>query len=121
ARALSTGETVALKVLFAEQTPASIARFEREARIAEKLDHPHIVRGRGAGRSEDGTAYIAMEFLEGENLETRLARLPLTPADAVTLAIQVCSALEYAHERGIVHRDLKPQNVFVCNAPGVLA
>ncbi|MFO0604793.1 MAG: protein kinase [Polyangiales bacterium] len=112
----ATGERIALKVMLADD-PASADRFEREGRVAARLDHPHVVACRAFGRDPDGRAWIAMELLRGEDLEARLARAPLPPAEAVALAMQVCEALGHAHARGVVHRDLKPGNVFLCEGP----
>lgn len=113
ARVASTGDEVALKFL-GDSSPASIERFEREGRIASNLHHQNIVGGRGFGRTDDGVAYIAMELLHGQDLDGWISGAGVSPADAVTYAMQVCDALEAAHARRIVHRDLKPQNIFVC-------
>ncbi len=118
ARDAHTGESVALKVLDLEG-PSQSARFERECRIAERLHHPHIVAGRGYGRTSQGTPWFAMELLDGEDLETRLRRGRLEAADAVALAAQVCEALRYAHQRGVVHRDVKPANIFLLRGPSL--
>jgi serine/threonine protein kinase/tetratricopeptide (TPR) repeat protein len=88
------------------------ARMWREARAAASLSHPNIcqIYDVGEDRSE---LFLTMELLEGESLSAKLARGPLSCADAVQLALAILSPLEALHERGIVHRDLKPSNVFL--------
>ncbi len=94
------------------------ARFEREAKIAAQLRSPHVVQILDHGAWQD-TPYIAMEFLEGEDLAKRLrtrlrsGRL-LEPHEVVALVAQVGRALARAHAAGLVHRDLKPANIFLC-------
>jgi serine/threonine protein kinase/Tol biopolymer transport system component len=105
---------VAIKIL-----PAALAgdtglreRFEREARAISSLSHPHICALFDVGR-HDGTDYLVLELLEGETLAQRLTSGPIPPAQALTIAIQICDALDKAHRSGIVHRDLKPANVML--------
>lgn len=105
---------VAIKVL-----PAALAadaerltRFQREAEVLASLNHPHIAGIYGLEEAGGVTA-IVMELVEGENLAQRLARGPLTVADALHLGRQITEALEAAHQRHIVHRDLKPANISV--------
>jgi serine/threonine protein kinase len=114
ARDRRLGRDVAVKVL-----PASVsehsearARFEREARIASALNHPHICVLHDIGR-DDGIDYLVMELVEGESLADRLARGPLPIAEVLRLGAQLADALDRAHRAGIVHRDLKPGNVMV--------
>jgi predicted ATPase/serine/threonine protein kinase len=100
---------VAVKVLSAEVlSPDTRARLLREARAAAQLRHPNIVPAFDAGEAE-GTPYIVME-LEGPSL---LDRPPGTLEEVVSIARQMCAALEHAHSHGIVHRDVKPENVLV--------
>lgn len=108
----------ALKVPRAVDDPVALARFERGARIAASLDHPHVVRALDVGRS-GATPYLVLELLRGVDLSARLARGPLAAEDAVTLALQVCDALAFAHGRRVVHRDLSAANVFLCEGAGV--
>jgi eukaryotic-like serine/threonine-protein kinase len=90
------------------------SRFEREAKAAAQLRSPHVVQILDHGVCDDGTPYIAMELLDGEDLGKRLARLGrIAPADLVHIVSQVSRALTRAHQLGIVHRDLKPDNIFL--------
>ncbi|MDC3962188.1 serine/threonine-protein kinase [Polyangium jinanense] len=106
----ATGSPVALKVI---HQPASDAtrRFDVEARALAELSHPHVVRYVTHGLSEAGFPYLVMEWLEGEDLATRLARGPLTLEECLLLARRVAAGLGAAHARGIVHRDVKPTNL----------
>jgi len=91
-----------------------LARFMREAQSAASLRSPHVVQIFDYG-VEDGTAFIAMELLQGESLAERLARLgPLSAEEMIRFLSQVLRAIGKAHESGIVHRDLKPDNIFIC-------
>src|SRR5262245_35726821 len=102
ARDPSGGEPVALKLLIdPARAPALSARFDREARVAEGLAHPHIVAVRGHGRTPEGAAYLAMELLRGADLATRLREPGVRPAEAVAVAMQVLSALDHAHARRV--------------------
>src|SRR6516225_6185259 len=115
AKDLKTGQAVAVKIphLEFESDPASFARFQREAEIGQKLDHPNILRFLNVG--ERSRPYIVMEYLEGKTLGdvmNEIRQLPIS--DAVQIASQICSVLVHMHERKIVHRDLKPQNIMIC-------
>ena len=105
---------VAVKVLpeHLAKNPEALARFEREAKAVAALNHPNITGIFDIG-STDGTAYVAMELLEGESLRSRLEQGPLTPKKATELAIQLAQGLAAAHEKGVVHRDLKPDNLWI--------
>jgi hypothetical protein len=95
-------------------TPLSRERFLREARACARLKSDHVVRVFDVGELADGTPYMVLEYLEGLDLEERLARSkPIPVPEAVGYVLQVCSGLAEAHALGIVHRDLKPGNVFL--------
>lgn len=104
-----TGTPVALKILLR----GSAERFLREARVLAELAHPRIVRHVAHGALPHGDPYLAMEWLQGEDLAHRLERGPLSVSDGVAVARAVADALSAAHARGIVHRDLKPSNLFL--------
>jgi TolB-like protein len=105
---------VAIKVLHPE-LGASIGseRFDREIRVAAKLQHPHILGLYDSG-SADGLLYYVMPFVRGESLRDRLDRESQLPVeDAVHIALEVADALGYAHEHGVIHRDIKPENILL--------
>jgi serine/threonine-protein kinase len=106
----------AIKILsasFASDRDA-LARFNREAQMSSKFDHPHAVTIYDFGEAEGGLHYLAMEFVEGEMLSTILRREGALPVERVLhLARQAGAALESAHRTSIVHRDLKPDNIFL--------
>ena len=106
--------TVALKILpsHLSDNPQAKQRFEREARTISSLNHPHICTLHDVG-SQDGTSYLVMEYVEGETLDARLQKGPMSLKQALECGIQICEALEKAHRAGIVHRDLKPGNVML--------
>jgi serine/threonine protein kinase/tetratricopeptide (TPR) repeat protein len=108
------GRRVALKILplHSSADEDRLRRFEQEARSASALNHPNIITIHEVG-SQDGARFIATEFIEGETLRKRLKQTPLTPREAVDVAIQVASALAAAHQAGIIHRDIKPENVML--------
>jgi serine/threonine-protein kinase len=112
ARDTKLGREVAIKILPRAFTsdPDRLARFEREARVLAALNHPHIGAIYGVVESDDIQALV-LELVEGPTLADRLAKGPVTVAEAVGIARQIADALEAAHEKGIVHRDLKPANI----------
>ena len=97
------------------------SRFRREARAMSQLTHPNTVRVFMYGElDDDGSLYIVMEMLEGRNLNQRVRREgPMPTSRAIPILIQVCGALQEAHEMGIVHRDLKPENIFLSTQGGI--
>jgi Tol biopolymer transport system component len=108
------GREVAIKFLpevFAGD-PERLARFEREARLLASLNHPCIAAVYGLHEC-DGTRFLAMELVQGEDLNVRLARGRLPIDDALEVASRVCEAFEAAHDSGVIHRDLKPANVML--------
>ena len=115
-RALDTrlDRTVAIKVLNSSvaSSPELKQRFEREARIISRLNHPHICTLHDIG-NQDGTDFLVMEYLEGETLAQRLTRGALGIPDLLKIAIDILDGLEQAHRAGVVHRDLKPGNVML--------
>jgi predicted Ser/Thr protein kinase len=108
------GREVALKVISAGSAfgEEAQARFEREARAAAQLNHPHIVTVYEFGEDE-GLHYLAMEHIQGEELETLIQKGQAPKAELLEVLVQVCEGLGYAHERGVIHRDIKPANILV--------
>jgi len=86
-------------------------RFDREARAAARLTHPNIVAVFDVG--VDDVPYLVMELIDGHALDTLISGGPMPVADAVSVAVQVCDALQAAHDAGVVHRDVKPANIMV--------
>jgi serine/threonine protein kinase len=115
ARHRETGAVVAVKILSTEAVPNGVLRqrFYQEFRAASLLRHPNLVRAIDGGQ-EDGTSYLVMEYVAGEDLWQRIEREGrLNEAEAVRVICQVADALEAAHARGIIHRDVKPANVLL--------
>lgn len=112
ARDLTDGATVAVKILTGREVREA-ERFGLEAAILADLAHPAIVRYVAHGVTEKSDHYIAMEWLDGEDLAGRLERQPLTVPETVALGRRAAEALAHAHTRGIVHRDIKPENLFL--------
>ena len=113
---LGLDEPVALKFMLASKGPQDEqhARFLREARACVKLKTQHVAKVTDVGTLENGAPYMAMELLDGQDLEALLlARGPLPVEEAVGYVLQACEAVAEAHAAGIVHRDIKPANLFV--------
>lgn len=119
AQDLKLERVVAVKLLSPalKEIPELVQRFEREARLLAKLDHPNLVPVYNVGVDPEGLPFIVMKRLEGESLHDRLsARGPCSPKEALEIFRQACAGLQFLHDRGVVHRDLKPSNLFL--APG---
>jgi len=110
-----TGRTVALKLMHGNPGDDETARFKREAQLLAELDHPGIVAHIASGQTEHNRPFIAMSWLDGEDLAQRLRKNPLTTTETMQLLRGVARPLSAAHRRGIVHRDLKPSNIFLAN------
>ena len=114
AQDLSLQRRVAVKLLPDElrADPEALGRFQREARAASSLSHPHICVVHQIGEDK-GRSFIVMELMEGETLKHRIGGQPMEVERVLELGVQIADALEAAHAKGIVHRDIKPTNVFV--------
>lgn len=107
--------TVAVKLMTAEfsKDPVFRERMKREARIAGRLQEPHVVPIHDYGEV-DGQMFLEMRLVEGTDLDSVLKRFgPLTPPRAVAIITQIASALDAAHADGVMHRDVKPQNILI--------
>jgi len=116
ARDRETGELVALKVLKPEiaSDAAVVERFKNELRLARKITHKNVCRIHEFNRAADGSAYISMEFVDGDSLRHILNRFgAMGIRSGIRIAQQICAGLGEAHAQGVVHRDLKPENVML--------
>jgi eukaryotic-like serine/threonine-protein kinase len=118
---LLTGERVAIKVLdpdLASDLPI-VARLLAEREVSERVQHPGLVDVRCADRSAQGTIYLVMEYLDGENLNTLAERGPMVPGAIAAIGTQIADALDAMHAAGVVHGDIKPDNVVVLYEHGI--
>ena len=114
ARDLKHDRPVALKVLHPELA-ASLGpeRFQREIRLAARLQHPHILTVLDSGEA-GGRLWFTMPYVEGESLRDRLRRERQLPVeDALRITREAAQALQYAHDQGVIHRDIKPENLLL--------
>jgi serine/threonine-protein kinase len=115
---LKLGQLVAIKFLpeILSQDAAALARFHSEVRIARQVSHPNVCRVFDIGDA-DGTPFLSMEYVDGEDLASVVRRIGrLSPDKATEVARQICAGLAAAHERGVIHRDLEPANVMLDGA-----
>src|SRR5258708_12910615 len=113
---ISIGKKVALKFIDSEfaRQPEIASRFQREAEAGSLVESAHIVHIFDSGVTDNGSPYIVMELLRGEDLRARIRRLSRLPKEeAAHIVAQTLRGLHRAHEAGIVHRDLKPDNIFL--------
>ena len=122
ARDVQHDRPVALKVLHSELAAAlGVERFQREIKLAARLQHPHILSVYDSGTAAD-RLWFTMPFVEGESLRDRLTRERQLPVeDAVRLTSEVALALDYAHRHQILHRDIKPENILLTDGQALLA
>lgn len=109
-------ENVAIKLLNPEISAdeKTIERFRNELKAARKISHKNVCRMYHLSKDEEGTQYITMEFVPGEDLKSTIARVgQLSIGKTISIAKQVCEGLSEAHHLGVIHRDLKPQNIMV--------
>ena len=119
-RHTETGARCAIKVLSPAlaAVPAARARFLKEARLAARVRHPHVIDVTDVGE-DAGYSYLVMEMLEGADLSSRLDGFgSLSPAETVDIMLPVCDAVAEAHACGVTHRDLKPSNIFLAMRAG---
>jgi eukaryotic-like serine/threonine-protein kinase len=116
----TTDQAVAIKLLLpdAATDPQIVARFLQEGRALQTLTHPSIVRVFACERSEDGTAYMAMELVKGTSLRPWLLSKggKVEPTLACSIALKIADAMTHVHQHGIVHRDLKPENIMLTSS-----
>jgi eukaryotic-like serine/threonine-protein kinase len=106
---------VAVKILHAQNRGEAqfVKRFKSEALTASKLEHPNVTRIIDFGQEPDGELYLVMELVVGTQLETVVASGPMRARRVVDIGIQVCRALQFAHEKSVIHRDIKPENIML--------
>ena len=90
-----------------------IKRFHQEARLAASLNHRHVITIHDFNQTDDGSLFIAMEYVEGYNLKSVIHEGPLKLARALRFAVQIAEGLSAAHRAGVIHRDIKPENIMI--------
>ena len=110
---------VALKIIkLGMDTRQVIARFEAERQALALMDHPHIAKVLDAGATDTGRPYFVMELVRGVPITEYCDKNNLTTKDRLTLFVDVCRAVQHAHQKGVIHRDIKPANVMVTQRDG---
>src|SRR4030095_13850591 len=110
---------VALKVIKAGMdTRQVVTRFEAERQALAMMDHPNIARVFDAGATDTGRPYFVMELVKGVPITKYCDEHKLKPKERLELFVQVCQAVQHAHQKGIIHRDLKPTNVLIAQYEG---
>ena len=111
----SLDRTVAIKFLSAEHLWDHQAQelFDQESLVIAQLNHPNIIHIIDRGFTSGGRPYFVMEYVEGQALAEKMRQSTLTPLARVTLSMQICSGLAYAHHNGVIHRDIKPANLLI--------
>jgi serine/threonine protein kinase len=119
---LSLNRPVAVKLLNPElaKDPSFVARFQKEAAALAALSHPNIVSIVDKGKADD-TYYLVMEFVDGPSLRELMRSPLLSPQDSLKMMLEICRAVDYAHNRGVIHRDLKPENILFDKQAGSIA
>ena len=111
---------VALKIIkFGMDTKSVIARFETERQALALMDHPNIARVLDAGATETGRPYFVMELVQGVKITSFCDENHLQPRQRLDLFVQVCHAIQHAHQKGVIHRDIKPSNILIALHDGV--
>lgn len=115
AERLEFDQPVALKLIRRglDMDDGLVRRFHNERQILARLDHPHIARLLGGGTTSDRLPYFVMEYVEGQSLDAHCAEQQLPLDERLRLFLDICSAVQYAHQNLVVHRDLKPSNILI--------
>ena len=110
---------VALKIIkLGMDTREVLAQFKKEQDALARMDHPNIAKVFDAGATSDGRPYFVMEYIDGESITDYCDRHQLPVFERLGLFIQVCQAIQHAHQKGVIHCDIKPSNVLVTNNDG---
>lgn len=121
AQQLSVDRKVAIKTMHSKLAEGEgknyLERFLREASLASKINHPHLVSIYDFGQTDDDILYLVMEYLDGLSLAKVIENTQVTISQALIIGIQLCQGLSMAHQSHIVHRDLKPENIYLLDMP----